>query len=261
MEKRFFAALVLLFIIVVLYASETGRASSTAYLNRTTYVYAKPSTSSARVQVTKGTRVTVYASHGSWCYIGKGKNRGYIKKKYLSQKPTVTPRPTARPMPEPTVTLRPTATPCPTATVPPYNPVWKSKVEKVDWFNGGSSVLRRRSYASIYDIDTKITLRIKRKGGTNHADVEPATKADTEKLRKVAGGKFSWASHAVVLICKERYIAAAINTMPHGEQTIRDNGYEGQFCLHLTNSRTHETDRVNEAHQASIDRVYWWAHG
>ena len=139
--------------------------------------------------------------------------------------------------------------------------MWKSKVEKVDWFKGGSKVLRRGGYAQIYDIDSGITLRIKRKGGTNHADVEPATAADTAKLRKVAGGQFSWKSHAVVLICHGRYIAAGINTKPHGEQTIKDNDFPGQFCLHLTNSRTHGTDKVNAAHQASIDRAYRWAHG
>jgi hypothetical protein len=114
-------------------------------------------------------------------------------------------------------------------------------------------------YASLYDIDTGLTLRIKRKGGTNHMDVEPATKADTATLKKIAGGTFSWKSHAVVLIAKGRYIAAAINTMPHGEYTIKDNGFPGQFCLHMVGSKTHETDRVNPEHQKSIERVLKWS--
>ena len=132
-------------------------------------------------------------------------------------------------------------------------------MEKLDWFKGGSSILKRGGYAHLYDIDTGITIRIHRLGGTNHADVEPVTTSDTAKLRRIAGGTFSWRSHAVVLIKGGRYIAAAINTMPHGEQTIRDNDYDGQFCLHLTNSRTHGTDVVNAEHQASIERVMKWA--
>jgi hypothetical protein len=128
-------------------------------------------------------------------------------------------------------------------------------VERGEWFKGGNNIIKRGGYASLYDIDTGLTLRIKRKGGTNHMDVEPATKADTATLKKIAGGTFSWKSHAVVLIAKGRYIAAAINTMPHGEYTIKDNGFPGQFCLHMVGSKTHETDRVNPEQSAPPVRL------
>ena len=132
-------------------------------------------------------------------------------------------------------------------------------MEKLDWFKGGSTVLMKGGYAHLYDINTGITVKIKRLGGSNHADVEPATASDTAKLRRIAGGTFSWKSHAVVLIKGGRYVAAAINTMPHGEQTIKDNDFDGQFCLHLTNSRTHGTGVVNVDHQTSIEKVMKWA--
>ena len=138
-------------------------------------------------------------------------------------------------------------------------PAWRRRVERVEWFSGGNKLVKRGGYASIYDIDTGQTIRIKRKGGTNHMDVEPATAADTAKLLRIAGGKFSWKSHAVVLIVKGRYIAAAINTMPHGEYTIKDNNFPGQFCLHMVGSRTHETNRINPEHQKSIERVLKWS--
>jgi hypothetical protein len=131
----------------------------------------------------------------------------------------------------------------------------------VEWFNGGNKLVKRGGYAYIYDIDTGLTLRIKRKGGTNHMDVEPASKKDTATLKKIAGGAFSWKSHAVVLIKGGRYIAAAINTQPHGEYTIKDNDFPGQFCLHMVDSRTHETNKVNPEHQKSIERVMRWSQG
>ena len=90
-------------------------------------------------------------------------------------------------------------------------------------------------------------------------DVEPASKKDTATLKKIAGGIFSWKSHAVVLIAKGHYVAAAINTMPHGEYTIKDNDFPGQFCLHMVGSRTHETNRINPEHQKSIERVLKWS--
>ena len=98
-------------------------------------------------------------------------------------------------------------------------------------------------------------------GGHYHADVEPATKSDTAKLLQIAGGSWSWDSHAVILMVNGRYIACGINTMPHGDQTITNNGYNGQFCLHMRGSLTHGSTSTNSYHQDSIDRAYSWAKG
>ena len=274
---RRIAVVVMLALLVAGMGGVPSAASSvTAYINRTTYVYAKPSTSSARVRVPKGTKVTVLAVRSSWARVKRSKYTAYIQTRYLSKKPpaTPTPRPTAtpRPTPRPTVTPKPTplrtGTAAPTATAAPtvtpaptgvVTPSWRRQVERVEWFSEGNKLVKRGGYASIYDIDTGLTLRIKRKGGTNHMDVEPASKKDTATLKKIAGGIFSWKSHAVVLIAKGHYVAAAINTMPHGEYTIKDNDFPGQFCLHMVGSRTHETNRINPEHQKSIERVLKWS--
>ena len=268
MGKKFIAALVIIYIIAALWVTQPADASVTAYINKTTWVYARPSTSSARVRVAKGTKVTVLAVRSSWARVKRSHYIGYIPTKYLSRKPTATPtpRPTEKPTPQPTATPRPTTAaptiaPTTTPTQEQVVPSWRRKVERVEWFNGGNKLVKRGGYAYIYDIDTGLTLRIKRKGGTNHMDVEPASKKDTATLKKIAGGTFSWKSHAVVLIKGGRYIAAAINTQPHGEYTIKDNDFPGQFCLHMVGSRTYETDRVNPEHQKSIERVMRWSQG
>ena len=268
MGKKFIAALVIIYIIAALWVTQPADASVTAYINKTTWVYARPSTSSARVRVAKGTKVTVLAVRSSWARVKRSHYIGYIPTKYLSRKPTATPtpRPTEKPTPQPTATPRPTTAaptiaPTTTPTQEQVVPSWRRKVERVEWFNGGNKLVERGGYAYIYDIDTGLTLRIKRKGGTNHMDVEPASKKDTATLKKIAGGTFSWKSHAVVLIKGGRYIAAAINTQPHGDYTIKDNDFPGQFCLHMVGSRTHETDRVNPEHQKSIARVMRWSQG
>ena len=276
--KKIAVSIMLAVLVFELVGAEAPSAASsvTAYINKTTYVYAKPSTSSARVRVARGTKVEVLAVRSSWARVKRAKYTAYIQTRYLSKKPlaTPTPRPTAtpRPTPRPTVTPKPTPLPtgtaAPTATAAPtvtpaptgaITPSWRRQVERVEWFSEGNKLVKRGGYASIYDIDTGLTLRIKRKGGTNHMDVEPASKADTATLKKIAGGTFSWKSHAVVLIKGGRYIAAAINTQPHGEYTIKDNDFPGQFCLHMVGSKTHETDRVNPEHQKSIERVLKWS--
>lgn len=130
----------------------------------------------------------------------------------------------------------------------------QKKVVEMDWFdtNVSSLVKKRGGTASIIDCDTGIKLKVRRVGGSNHMDLEPATKEDTEKLLKIYHGHWSWSRRSVILIAGGKYIAASINGMPHGAQISKTNDYDGQFCLHTTNSRTHGTDRVDKSHQDHV---------
>ena len=72
MGKKFIAALVIIYIIAVLWTTQSADAGVTAYINKTTWVYARPSTNAARVRVARGTKVEVLAvrrddpaSHGN----------------------------------------------------------------------------------------------------------------------------------------------------------------------------------------------------
>lgn len=206
----------------------------TGYAATNAALYKGASSSSGKIgTIPKGAKLSVVGVSGGYYQVTNGSIYGYVAKSCVSKTKPVTVSKTA----------------------------WKSKVEQVNWFNGGSSILSKGEYAYIYDINTGLTVRIRCLYGSNHADVEPATKLDTAKLLKIAGGSFSWDSRAVILRADDRYIAAAINTMPHGEEAITNNGYNGQFCLHLTGSKTHGSDAVNEDHQASIQRAYKWARG
>lgn len=136
----------------------------------------------------------------------------------------------------------------------------RSRVVALNWFDGGNNVLKRGEYGQLYDIASGVTISVKRMGGSSHADMEPATAADTAKLKQICGGSFSWDSRPVILIANGVFAACAINTMPHGDQTITDNNYEGQFCLHMLGSKTHGSDSVNSEHQKAIQAAYNWAH-
>ena len=226
------AMLVLLLALPCAASAASVNARVAAYTNRDTYVYRKASVSSERRSVGVNTKVYVVGKSGSF-YKVQNKSAsatGYVLTECLSRSRVQ------------------------------EGPSWRSRVEKLEWFDGGSSVLKKGRYGYLYDIDTGIAMRIKRMGGSSHADVEPATASDTAKLLKIAGGCFSWNSHAVILRVGGRYVACAINTMPHGEQTITGNGYDGQFCLHMLGSTTHGSGLVNAQHQASIERAYEWAH-
>src|SRR5690606_24124075 len=94
--------------------------------------------------------------------------------------------------------------------------------------------------------------RVSRYGGTQHADAEPVTPADTAVLRSLYGGTWSWRRRAVVLEVGERRIAASINGMPHGEGVVGNNDFPGHFCVHTLRSTTHGGDRVDPGHHLMI---------
>ena len=211
----------------------------TAYTNKSTHVYKSASSSSSRVSVGINTKLYVVGVSGNYLRVqnSSGSRTGYVPASAVSRSKTAT-----------------------SSAAPKSAGSWKSKVVKKNWFDGGSSVLDAGKYGYIYSVNSGITVRIKRMGGHNHADCEPATAADTAKLKKIAGGSFSWDCEPVILYSEGKYVACSINTMPHGDQTIKNNGYKGQFCLHMVGSTTHGTDSVNESHQSAIKKAYNWAH-
>ena len=283
---------VLCMLMAVLMFSTTAMAASlTAYINTNTKVYRKASTSSAALNVAKGTKVEITAVKGNWAQVRRAGITAYMNvgQLTLASRTKGYAASGARLYKSASTSSASVALDANTAVYinGRYNNFWRvqnadgsvtgwmlmskvsgskvatsdprDKVVVLDWYEGGEKVLARGEYGSMYDILSGETIRVKRMGGTNHADLEPATAADTATLLKVCGGEFSWDSRPVILIANGRYVACAINTMPHGDQTILNNNYEGQFCLHMVNSRTHGSDSVNTSHQSAISYAYSWA--
>lgn len=128
-------------------------------------------------------------------------------------------------------------------------------VELIDWASA-DAIFPRYTTALVTDVDTGISYTVYRMGGHNHADVEPLTAADTAKMLQTYGGAWSWGRRAVIVTVNGRRIAASTNGMPHGGQTIYNNNMNGQVCIHFLNSHTHGSDRVDENHQAMVQKAY-----
>lgn len=128
-------------------------------------------------------------------------------------------------------------------------------VELLDW-SAADKVFPRGSYATVTDVDTGITFQVYRMGGHLHADVEPVTANDTALMKQAYGGAWSWVRRAVIVQVNGRRIAASMNGMPHGQQTIYNNNMDGQVCIHFLNSHTHGTNNVDSAHQAMVQKAY-----
>lgn len=126
--------------------------------------------------------------------------------------------------------------------------------ERLDWFNGGSSVIPKGATFTVKDVSTGKTFTCRRWSGANHMDSEPLTATDTATMKAIYGGSWSWNRRAILVMYNGHVYAASMNGMPHGTSTISNN-FDGHFCIHFYNSRTHETNRVDEAHQNAVARA------
>ncbi len=141
-------------------------------------------------------------------------------------------------------------------------------VEKIDWWNGGINTLWARGMnVKVTDVKTGITFWAHRWAGGNHVDAEPLTAADTRRICKIYGvssasqitSSTHWHRRPLWVTIGTRTFAASLYGVPHNYpdgDTIANNDYKGQFCVHFTNSKTHTSDRVDPLHAEAIQYAY-----
>lgn len=166
-------------------------------------------------------------------------------------KPTPTPEPNSEPN-KPDNTKKPSTTKN-TNTNSSHNGVPLGSLK--DWFKWVYPRLSRGEKLQIIDVDTGTKINMIVVGGHNHADVEPATKSDTAKLKQVYGGGWSWERRAVVVKIDGIWVAGSINGMPHGYETVSGNNMNGQVCIHFLNSRTHVHNIPDSDHQRMVRKA------
>jgi peptidoglycan hydrolase-like protein with peptidoglycan-binding domain len=150
-------------------------------------------------------------------------------------------------------------------------------VGALDWFKEVRYIWDRGENATVTDVETGLSFQVKRTYGTNHADVEPLTKEDTETIKEIWGG-FSWDRRAVVVQIGNYTIAASMTAMPHAGvdskpadqyvsnrsagygrginlDKVKDNGCNGHMDIHFKNSKTHTTNRVLASQQSMVKKA------
>ena len=184
----------------------------------------------------KDTEVKVTAVKGEICRVEKGGRTAYMMRADLAAQPS-------QPEPEATTTIS-TAAPA------------RGKAVEMDWWTSDiQTIFARGVTATITDVETGLSWREQRRGGTNHADCQPLTAADTAALKQAYGGKWSWDRRAIIVTIDGKNYAASMNGMPHGGGSITDNNFNGHHCIHFTNSRTHGSNRICPLHQAAIKKA------
>lgn len=115
-----------------------------------------------------------------------------------------------------------------------------------------NQLLPKYGKCTIIDFETGQQFRVQRRGGSSHADVQPLQAADTATFKSIYG-QWSWKRRAVLVqLDNGQLIAASINGMPHGSGAIKGNNFNGHFCLHFRDSKTHSSGSLDPAHQVMI---------
>ena len=142
--------------------------------------------------------------------------------------------------------------------------------EKIDWYTGGINELwARGSNYKVYDVKTGIVWWAHRWAGGLHVDAEPLTAADTARLCKCYGvttsqeiaSKNLYQRRPLLVTIGTRTFACSLYGVPHNYpegDTISTNEYRGQLCIHFTNSKTHNSNKVDSGHEEAIQ--YAWEH-
>ena len=123
--------------------------------------------------------------------------------------------------------------------------------ERINWFNGGTNKIPKRTTFQVKDIKTGIVFTCRRWSGANHMDVEPATASDTAKLKKIYG-HWSWRRRPILVKYNGHVYAGSMNGMPHGTGVVSGNNFDGHFCIHFYGSKTHGSKKVDSMHQNCV---------
>lgn len=152
-----------------------------------------------------------------------------------------------------------------------------NNIGALDWFSTVRNIWKRGEDAVVTDIDTGLSFTVKRTYGTNHADVEPLTKEDTDTIKKIWGG-FSWERRAVIVQFEDYTLAASMTAMPHAGvesapankyvshrsagygsglnlDAVKNNGASGVMDIHFKGSRTHSTNVTQKSQQDMVSKA------
>ena len=130
------------------------------------------------------------------------------------------------------------------------------KTEVLDWFDDNvTRVIPKNARFTIKDVKTGKTFEAVRWSGSNHLDAEPRTDDDTAVMKSIFGGSWSWRRRPILILYNGHVYAASMNGMPHGTTTISGNDFNGHFCIHFKNSKTHETNRIDSDHQYAVNQA------
>lgn len=126
------------------------------------------------------------------------------------------------------------------------------------WYSTVRNACRKYPYCTLFDPVSGISWQVHMFSYGKHAEIEPLTAADTEKMYKACGYQ-KWTPKPVWVIFADGTIRiATTHSVPHEVQHIRDNNFAGHACLHFPRTMAQVTSIGPYAtkHQNAVDKAW-----
>ena len=144
--------------------------------------------------------------------------------------------------------------------------------EVLDWFSEAQYGFPIGKTGKLTDLQTGLNFNVKRTIGANHSDTETLTASDTQIMKQIFGGSWSWNRRAFILEVDERKFAVSVSGMPHAGvdgvpflqnvsnrsgaygygpnyDAISGNQMDGHFDLFFFNCLRHVDNKFDSDHQ------------
>lgn len=112
-------------------------------------------------------------------------------------------------------------------------------------------IIPKFSVFTIIDVESGKHFQVQRRAGSQHADVQPLNKKETQIMKDIYQGRWSWKRRAIIVMVEDKWFAASMHGMPHGAGAL-DNQFPGHFCVHFLGSTTHKTDKMDFSHKLMV---------
>jgi len=147
--------------------------------------------------------------------------------------------------------------------------------EVLDWFSEAQYILPITKTAKVTDIQSQLSFNIQRTMGSSHSDTETLTAEDTQIMKQIFGGSWSWIRRPCILEVDGRRFAVSIAGMPHAGvdgqpflqnvsnrsdnygygqnlDRISGNQMDGHFDLYFLNGLRHKDNLIDPDHQKMV---------
>jgi LysM repeat protein len=167
-----------------------------------------------------------------------------------------------------------------TIKIPVHNIPVKEKTapnygEILDWFKEAQYIFSINKTGKFTDLETGVSFMAKRTVGASHEDVETLTVSDTQKMKAIFGGGWTWNKRPFSLEVDGRTFAVSVSGMPHAGvdwapflenvynrsdgwgygpnyDSIKGNGMDGHFDVYFLNCLRHVDNKIDSTHQANV---------
>jgi peptidoglycan hydrolase-like protein with peptidoglycan-binding domain len=126
------------------------------------------------------------------------------------------------------------------------------------WYSTVRNACRKYPYCTLFDPESGISWQVHMFSYGKHAEIEPLTAGDTEKMYKACGYQ-KWTPKPVWVIFADGTIRiATTHSVPHEVQHRADNNFAGHACLHFPRTMAQVTSIGPYAtkHQNAVDKAW-----